>query len=258
MKTSWIIRIVLLCFLAISTTLNSQEKLGIEEHLGQQLPLDLKFVKSNGDTVELKSLVNKPTIFYFVYFHCGGICNPMQNAVADGISRLKLEAGQDYNIITVCFDPKSTTDDAKNWMNNTKEVMNRYIPNGAWNVLIGDSLNIKKLADAAGFYYKPDGRGDFIHAGTIFTISPTGHISRYLYFDKYFNPFDLKMALFEAGKSESNPTIRTVLQYCFSYDPKGKTYVFNATKIIGVFMLLAVGGFFAYLVISGKKRNNIN
>jgi len=250
---------IFLFFFSISLPESSQavEKVGIDEHLGAKVPLNLKFVNSSSDTVILSNLITKPTLLYFVYFHCGGICNPLQNSVADAIGRLKLKAGEDYNIITVCFDAKATTEDAKKWKNNSLQVMNMTIAPDVWNVLTGDSNSIKKLTDAVGFYYKSDGQGDFIHAGSIFAISPTGIICRYLYFDKNYNPFDLKMALLEAGQNKTNPTLKTVLQFCFSYDPQGKHYVFNTTRVIGVLMLLSSAGLFLFLFLSGRKKNKI-
>lgn len=236
---------------------SATEKVGIDEHLGSQVPTDIKFLNSNGDTVILRELLNKPTLLYFVYFHCGGICNPLQNAVADGIGKLKMTPGTDYNIVTVCFDYGATLTDAKKWKENSLQTMQKQIDPKAWNVLIGDSTTIRRLTDAVGFYFKSDGQRDFIHAGSIFTLSTSGTICRYLYFDKYYNPFDLKMAILEASQNQSNPTIKTVLQFCFTYDPKGKQYVFNTTKVIGSAMLLSTAGLFLFLLYSGKKKRNL-
>ena len=247
---------IFLLFLNIPECALGADKVGIDEHLGVQLPMNLKFMNIAGDTVRLGDLITKPTLLYFVYFHCGGICNPLQNAVADGVGRLKLKAGEDYQIVTICFDDKATVTEAAKWKNNSLQVMNNPIVQDAWNVLIGDSISIRKLTDAVGFYYKSDGQGDFIHAGSIFAISPTGIICRYLYFDKYYNPFDLKMALLEASQNQSNPSVKTVLQFCFSYDPQGKQYVFNTTRVIGVLMLLSTGGLFLFLFFSGRKKKS--
>ncbi|MCX6155963.1 MAG: SCO family protein [Candidatus Kapabacteria bacterium] len=238
---------------AILAAPTNTPKVGIEEHLGASIPLDLKFINSAGDTVLLGQLIDKPTLLSFVYFKCSGICGPLSNALADGIAKLKMKAGSDYQVISVCFDPRETTADAAKWKKDYVEVISDKFPQNAWHVLRGDSANVKKLSDAIGFYYKNDGHDGFIHAGSIFAISSTGLISRYLNFDQNYNPFDLKMALLEADQNQSNPTIRTVLQYCFSYDPMGKRYVFNTTRVIAAFMLIAVGGLFTFLLIKGKK-----
>jgi len=63
------------------------------------------------------------------------------------------------------------------------------------------------------------------------------------------------MAILEASKGSPMPTVNKILEYCFSYDPEGRSYVFNFTKVIGTLMLLILGLFFAFLVITSRKRN---
>nr|NQU92200.1 SCO family protein [Bacteroidota bacterium] len=84
-------------------------------------------------------------------------------------------------------------------------------------------------------------------------LSPDGKITRYLY-GVYFLPFDLKMALAEAAKGKSGPTINKILNYCFSYDPEGKKYVFNITKVSATVILLFAGSLLLYLIFSKKRK----
>jgi len=63
------------------------------------------------------------------------------------------------------------------------------------------------------------------------------------------------MALIDAKAGKTNPTIAKVLQFCYSYDPEGRKYELNITRIIGVIMLLAVGIFAVILVFKKKKTN---
>jgi len=85
-------------------------------------------------------------------------------------------------------------------------------------------------------------------------LSPDGKITRYLYGSTYFLPFDLKMAIVEAAEGKSGPTINKVLNYCFSYDPEGKKYVFNVTKVSGSIIILIAAALLIGLVISNRKR----
>jgi len=62
------------------------------------------------------------------------------------------------------------------------------------------------------------------------------------------------MAIVEAQEGRSGPTINKVLNYCFSYDPEGKKYVLNMTKISGTFILLLAGGLLFSLIFKGRKR----
>ena len=61
------------------------------------------------------------------------------------------------------------------------------------------------------------------------------------------------MALIEASVGKPMPTINKVLDFCYSYDPDSKKYAFQITKIIGIFMLFAVGVFLSVLIIKTKK-----
>lgn len=236
----------------------NKDKVGIEEKLGSYIPLDLKFANSTGDTLSLGQIITKPTILSLVYFHCPGICSPLLNALVDGLDKIQMEQGKDFNTITISFDHKETPAIADKWKKNYLNEMTRKIDPKSWYFMVGDSMSIRKLTQAIGFYFKSDGQNDYIHSGSIYAISPKGMISRYLYFDKFFNPFDMKMALTEANDGKFNPTINTAIQYCYSYDPINKKYVFNTTRVIGTVMLLSAATFFIVLVRLGRKKTNNN
>ena len=67
-------------------------------------------------------------------------------------------------------------------------------------------------------------------------ISPKGMITRYLY-GTTFLPFDLKMAIVEAQKETPRPTINRILEFCYSYDPSGRRYVLDVTKVSATIIL---------------------
>jgi protein SCO1 len=84
-------------------------------------------------------------------------------------------------------------------------------------------------------------------------VSPDGKIVRYLYGTRFL-PFEVTMALTEAAQGKIGSTTRKVLEYCFSYDPLKKSYVFNILKVTGTVVVLFVGSFLAYLLITTKKK----
>ena len=84
-------------------------------------------------------------------------------------------------------------------------------------------------------------------------LSPDGKITRYMY-GTDFLPFDLKMALLEASEGRVGPTLSKVLRFCFSYDPKGRKYVFNTLKITGIVTLLFALSLILFLVFKGKRQ----
>lgn len=247
---------IILFFVFIPITLLSEKnpEVGIVEKLGQTIPLDLTFTNSEGKKVKLSEIINKPTILSFVYYHCPGICSPLTIGLSEVVDKTNLEPGKDYQLITISMDPGETFDKAKTWRDNHISGLDKKIPYDSWQFLVGDTQSVRRITDAVGFYYKYDGKKDFIHAGAIYAIAPDGKIIRYL-FGTEFKPFDFKMAILEASKGSPMPTVNKILEYCFSYDPKGRSYVFNFTKVIGTLMLLILGLFFAFLVITSRKRN---
>ncbi len=228
-------------------------EVGILEKLGQTIDLNLKFIDEDGKDITLKELADKPIVIAFVYFHCPGICSPLQTGLAEVIDRSDIVPGKDYRILSISFDHREGPDKAKKWQKQYLSGIKRKINSEDWKFLTSDSLTIQKITDQAGFYFKSDGKDDYIHSATLIVISPQGKISRYL-LGTQFLPFDLKMAVIEASQNKWNPTISKILQYCYSYDPEGRKYVFNFTRVAGVVIFLAIGAFFAILLIKGRKN----
>lgn len=245
----------------ISTVSFSNEKkieVGIDEQLGKYLPLDASFIDENGKLVLLKDLFVKPTVLSFVYYNCPGICSPLLMELSDIINKSDLVAGVDYNVVSISMDQFETPKDASERKATFLKAIDKNIPPDSWKFMTGDSATIKKVADAAGFYFKRQGK-DFLHSGAFIFVDNKGKICRYLFpsFSERSGfgilPFDFKMAVTETSESKVTPTIAKVLQFCFSYDPEGQTYVLNLTRIFGAGILLLVGIFIVYLRVKPKK-----
>lgn len=248
------IALLLLLFLAIVKTSYSEKppEIGIVEKLGNQIPLDLEFTSSDGTKKKLRDVIDKPTILSLVYYNCPGICSPLLTNMSEVMDKVKLEPGKHFKALTISFDHREGADKAKRWKENYLASMKRPFGAENWEFMVGDSVTIRKLTDAVGFYFKPEGN-DYVHPGSLFILTPDGKVSRYLLGIEY-NPFDLQMSISEAAKGKSMPTVTKILQYCFSYDPEGKKYVFNVTKVAGTVIFLAAGIFFITLVFMGKSK----
>lgn len=228
--------------------------IGLVEHLGEKVPLDLKFTDSNGDPLLLSDYVDKPTVLSIVYFNCPGICSPLLSGVVDVLDRLDLEPGKDYEALTVSFNPHEGPELAREKKRNYFHSFQRgRFPPEHWKWVTGDESTINQLTDAVGFKYKKVDDNQYIHAGFITVLSRDGKISRYLRGIE-FQPFNVKMAITEASEGKTGQTISKLLLYCFSYDPAGKKYVLNFTKIFGTAFLLFLVLFIAFLTYQGKLR----
>ncbi|MGC8747407.1 MAG: SCO family protein [Candidatus Kapaibacteriota bacterium] len=192
----------------------------------------------------------------FVYYHCPGICSPLLTGVSEVVDKLDLTPGKDYTLVTISFDHTETSDKAKKWKGNHLKGLEKQIDPNGWYFLVGDSISVRKITDAIGFYFKPDGKGDFIHSAALYSIAPDGKIIRYL-FGTEFNPFDFKMAVLEAEKGLPLPTVNRLLKFCYSYDPQGRRYMFNFTRVFGTLILLSLGVFFVILIKKQRKIKEV-
>ena len=230
---------------------NDDISIGIEEQLGSYIPLDAEFITSVGDTITIGQISDKPFILDVVYYDCPGVCHPLLTELLWAVDRIEMVPGKDFKVITLSFDQTETPELAAKWKKNYLESMKRDIPLDSWYFLTGDSLNIKKITESIGFNYEPKG-GTYVHAGALLAVSPEGKISRYIY-GSTFNPFDLKMALIDAQNEEVRPTSAKLLQYCFTYDPEGREYKLNITRIAGSVMMVGIFIFVAVLIFKKQK-----
>lgn len=258
MEKIWLL-LVILGFVAApvknlgQTPINNNVEVGIVEHLSDTIPLDLMFLNEKDSLVSLRSLINKPTVLSFVYFDCPGLCSPLLSGVSSVIEKADLTLGKDYQVLTVSFNYKDTPEKARKKKETFLQTHSKS-HSVNWIYLTGDSASIYKLSGAVGFKFKRAGV-DFIHPAAIMVLSPKGIITRYLY-GVTFLPFDLKMAVVEAQKGLSRPTINRVLEFCFAYDPENKRYALDITKISGILMLFIVSMFALTLFIRRKKKSN--
>ena len=228
-------------------------EIGVEEKLGNTIPLDAFIFNIEGDTVYLRDIYDKPTIIIFVYYRCPGICSPLMDGLAEVIDRSDLVIGEDYQAITISFDPRESAMLAERKRNNYQNLMEKAdLAKEGWTFYTADSANIARLTDATGFRFKPIGN-DFIHSATLVITSPKGKITRYLN-GIYFLPFELKMSILDASEGKTGPTINKVLQYCYSLDPEGQEYVFNITKVAGTVILFFGVIIFLVLILSKRKK----
>jgi protein SCO1/2 len=227
-------------------------ELGIDQRLGQYVPLDLSLYDESGELVTLGDIVDKPTLMTLVYYECPSICNPLLGNIADVLRRLDLKAAEDYVVVTVSFDHTEAYELAAQKKKNYIATLPPDFPNQGWRFLTGDSANIGRLADAVGFSFQKEG-DEFIHSIALIALSPDGKIVRYLFGMNYL-PFDFKMALVEASEGKVGPTVSRLLQYCYSYDPEGRKYIFNITRVAGVAGVISVVALFLTLTVRRKAK----
>jgi protein SCO1/2 len=237
----------------------SAVQLGVQEHLGDKVPLDLTFIKEDGSKATLKELMDgKPTILSLNYFRCSGICTPQLNDMAKMFSKLDLAENTDYKVLTISFADNEGYKLAAAKRKNILASISRPYVQDAWHFLVSDGNSSAELARRVGFNYEkkvsPAGVVEYVHPASLIVLSPEGKITRYLNGIEQL-PFDVKMAVIEAAQGKVGPTIAKTLLFCFAFDPKGKTYVFKWEKIAGVVMTAIMLLFLFYLIRSSRREN---
>jgi len=225
---------------------------GIEEKLGQAIPLDIVFNDESGNRISLRQLIHKPTILVPVYFGCPDVCSFLLYNLAGALNQFSSEPGKEYQVLAVSFDETEKPPLALEKKRLYLRMIQKPFPEEAWRFLTGEEENIRKLTEAIGFRFKREGK-TFQHPILMVILSPGGKITRYMYGTEVL-PFDLKMALLEASEGRIGPTVSKVLRFCFSYDPKGRKYVFNTLKVTGIVTIAFALSFILFLVLKRKKQ----
>jgi protein SCO1/2 len=214
------------------------------QNLGAQIPMDAPFRDDQGRTVRLGDLfAEKPVVLSFVYYKCPMLCTEALNGLVRAMRALAFNAGEQYDVITVSFDPRETSALAAA---KKKAYVERYGRAGAargWSFLTGDAGTIRRLTRAAGFRYAYDAELDqYAHATGLVVLTPRGRISGYLYGVEYAAG-DLRLALVRAAAGAIGSPIDRLLLYCYHYDPLTGKYGLLVTRVLriaGVFTVLAM------------------
>ena len=175
------ILLIVLCAAGLVFADETERKIeiGIDEKIGQTLPMDLTFFNEKGYQVTLKEIVKKPVILNFVYYRCPGICSPILTELTSIVNFMDLEIGKDYQIITLSFDEREKPELAAAKRESYFNLLKKSIPDESWTFLTGDSATIRTLTDAAGFMFKREGN-DFILSGGFMAVCAEWKIARYL------------------------------------------------------------------------------
>src|SRR5215470_9948627 len=160
-----------------NTTPSILESVGIDQHLNQQVPLDLNFVDENGQPVQLRQYFGqKPVIITMVYYTCPMLCSQVLSGLTGTLVSISgLNVGREFNVVTVSFDPRDTPKAA---MDTKARYLKRYRRAGSdegWHFLTGKQEQIQALAQALGFRYVWDAENQqYAHASGIMLLTPDG------------------------------------------------------------------------------------
>jgi len=217
------------------------QNVGFEPQLNAQLPLDLAFRDESGRDVQLRQYFGqRPVLLALVYYGCPMLCNQVEQGVVGSLKMLSFNAGHDYEVVFVSFDPRETPDMAAKKKVAALSHYGRPETAGGWHFLTGKKEQIQALTSAANFRYSFDERINlFAHASGIMLLTPDGRISRYFYGVEYPSR-DVRLGLVDASAGKIGTPIDHLLLYCFQYNPETARYSATILKIIRLGGILTI------------------
>jgi protein SCO1/2 len=224
-------------------------EVGFDQRLGETVPLDIELRDEAGRSVRLGDYFGrKPVVLALVYYDCPMLCTLTLNGLASALAVLPFDAGREFEIVTVSFEPRETPALAAA---KKQAYLRRYQRPGAalgWHFLTGEPESTRRLTEAVGFRYAWDEQTkQYAHPSGILVLTPDGRIARYLYGIEYA-PKDLRFALMEASQRRIGSAMDQAVLYCYRYDPMTGRYAAVVMRLVragGVLTVLALVSFWA-------------
>ncbi len=223
------------------------QKIDVQEHLGDDIPLDLEFTDHNGEKVTLEKYFkqDKPVLMTLAYYECPMLCTLVLNGMRKSADSLSWTPGEEYQMVTVSIDPREGADLAQAKHQAYIESMQKDIDPEGWAFLVAEEDQSRKLADALGFqYYYVEDKDIYAHPAVSYVLTSEGKITRYLYGIDH-NKRDMRLALLEGSEGKVGSTADKILLYCYQYDPNADGYVLfaqNVMKLGGALTVVILGG----------------
>ena len=233
------------------------QRVGIDQRLGTRVPLDLSFRDEGGREVTLGRYFGKrPVVLALVYYECPMLCNQVLNGLTQTLRVLSLNAGRDFDVVAVSFDPNEGPSLASA---KKTTYLSKYGRDGSadgWHFLTGTRQSTAALAKVVGFRYEWDAQSNqWAHGAGIIVLTPGGVVSRYFYGIEY-GVRDVRLGLVEASNNKIGTLADQVKLLCYRYDPMTGKYgmvVLNTIRLGGVLTLLALGGFIGLMLLRERR-----
>ena len=230
-------------------------KVGIDQRLNHQVPLDLAFVDENGRDVKLGDYMGKrPVLLALVYYECPMLCTQVLNGVTGALKVLNFNVGKEFDVVAVSINPREGPGLASAKKQAYVERYGRPETADGWHFLTGREENIRALANAVGFRYAYDEEiKQYAHGAGIELLTPKGVIARYFYGIEY-SPRDLRFGIIEASEERIGSPIDNALLLCYHYDPTTGQYGAAIMTMVRIGAVLTMIAFAAFLFVTLRRE----
>lgn len=230
---------------------------GVTEHTGAQLPLDLPFRDHTGKLVKLGDYFDgkRPVILTLNYYRCPQLCTLQLNSMVDTLRDLDWQPGQQYRILTISFDPLEPPELAAAKRRSYLDYFNRPEAVEGWHFLVGRKQSIDSVLETTGFGVRFDpSSGEWAHAAALILCTPDGRISRYLV-NVTYEPRTVRLSLVEASEGKVGSPLDHIMLFCFHFDGEGYALsAFRVAQVGGGMTAVSLGIFLTVLWWRERRR----
>lgn len=236
-------------------------RVGFDQNLDAQLPLDLTFRDESGRPVRLGDYFgSKPVILTLVYYRCPMLCGEELKGLARSLKPLSMAVGDQFEVVTVSIDPEETPELARAKKETILEYYGREGAERGWHFLTGDEPAIAELAKTVGFRYTyNDATDQYVHAAGLAIATPGGRLSRYFY-GIDFPPKDMQFGLIESSRGKIGSPIARLLLFCYHYDPTTGKYtlaIVGILKVVGSATALGLGAYVVTMLRRDRRSSRL-
>lgn len=231
------------------------KKIGIDQRIGQQLPLDTTFTDETGRTVTLGNYFGKrPVLLTLVYYDCPMLCTYVLNGMTAALKTLSFDPGKDFDVVAISIDPKEHFQLAQAKKDVYVRNYGRPDTAGGWHFLTGTDPSIRAVADAVGFHYAYDpDLQQYAHGAAIYVVTPKGEVARY-FLGLDYPSRDLRLALVEASNNRLGSVVDQALLLCYHYDPTTGKYDASTLFAVRIGFIATVTGLLTFIVVSLRRE----
>lgn len=218
-------------------------KIGIDQKLGAQAPLELPFKDEAGKAVKLGDYFGKkPVVLMLIFYQCKSGCAVELESTVGAINNIhRMAIGRDYDIVAVSIHPKETPELAAAKKASYDGAIKAPGQLAGWHFLTGNQDSIRQLTNAVGFRYQYDPVKDLIsHATGLFVLTPDGRVSKVLYGSDYVPKTMLKSLDEAAAGKIGQIDLEPRLFGCIQVDPATGRITVNVLRTMQVMSILTL------------------
>jgi len=229
-------------------------RIGLDQRIGESIPLDLAFTDETGRPVTLGQYFGKrPVILALVYYECPMLCTQVLNGLVTALGVMNFEVGREFDVVAVSFNPKEGPGLASQKKAAYVERYGRPQSAAGWHFLTGSQPSIDALTRAVGFRYAYDEKiGQYAHGAGIELLTPQGVLAKYFYGIE-FSARDIRLGIIEASSERIGTPIDDVLLLCYHYDPTSGKYGAAVLRLVRAGGIATVLAFLAFLTVSVRR-----